>query len=99
MTQVDGLGHHELMDDANVPSLLSIAYLGYTTPHDPQGAIADNTRRFVWSPNNRFFFTGSALSGIGSPHTRSRFVWPMSVIMKVHMPRSREFDSAGSLLN
>jgi meiotically up-regulated gene 157 (Mug157) protein len=47
------------MDDANVPSLLSMPYLGYRSPHDPDGAIANNTRRFVLSEGNRYFYTGT----------------------------------------
>jgi meiotically up-regulated gene 157 (Mug157) protein len=46
------------MDDANVPSLLSMPYLGYRSPHDPDGALADNTRRFVLSKDNPYFYTG-----------------------------------------
>ena len=29
--EVDGFGSHYLMDDANIPSLLSLPYLGYTS--------------------------------------------------------------------
>ena len=43
--EVDGLGHSNLMDDANVPSLLSIPYLGYPAAN----AIYQNTRRFALS--------------------------------------------------
>ena len=32
--ETDGLGNYLLMDDANCPSLLSLPYLGYTTPED-----------------------------------------------------------------
>lgn len=82
--EVDGLGNYELMDDANIPSLLSIDYLKYSSEkYDSSNSIANNTRRFIQSTANRFFYQGSALSGIGSPHTRPRFVWPMSIIMNV----------------
>ncbi len=57
--QTDGRGLYNLMDDANVPSLLSMPYLGYRSPHDPDGALATNTRRFVLSKDNPYFYTGS----------------------------------------
>ena len=63
--EVDGFGNHLLMDDANVPSLLAMAYLGDVSPKDP---IYKNTRRFVLSEDNPYFFRGSAGEGIGGPH-------------------------------
>lgn len=39
---------YNLIDDANVPSLLSIPYLGY--PGDTQ--VTQNTRRFILSQGN-----------------------------------------------
>lgn len=50
--EVDGFGNHLLMDDANVPSLLAMAYLGDVDINDP---IYQNTRRFVWSKDNPYF--------------------------------------------
>ena len=41
------------MDDANVPSLLAMPYLGDVDINDP---IYQNTRRFVWSKDNPYFF-------------------------------------------
>jgi len=46
--EVDGLGNHNLMDDANVPNLMSIPYLGWD--YDPE--IYANTRAFVLSKSN-----------------------------------------------
>lgn len=80
--EVDGCGSANLMDDANVPSLLSIDYLGYTSPFDPDGRIAANTRKFILSSKNPFFFEGTAATGIGSPHTQANSIWPMSLIMQ-----------------
>ena len=77
--EVDGLGHANLMDDANVPSLLSIPYLGYAPVAD---ATYQNTRRFVLSSRNPYFFGGTYASGIGSPHTPHGYVWPMSLVMQ-----------------
>ena len=77
--EVDGFGNHLLMDDANVPSLLAMAYLGDVDINDP---IYQNTRRFVWSDSNPYFFKGKAGEGIGGPHVAYDMVWPMSIMMK-----------------
>lgn len=77
--EVDGLGHANLMDDANVPSLLSIPYLGYTSASDP---IYLNTRRFVLSPDNPYFFSGKVAEGIGSPHSPPGYIWPLALVME-----------------
>lgn len=44
--------------------------------------IYQNTRRFVWSDSNPYFFQGSAGEGIGGPHVGYGMVWPMSIMMK-----------------
>ena len=77
--EVDGFGNQLLMDDANVPSLLSLGYLGDVDPNDP---IYQNTRRFVWSEDNPWFFRGKAGEGIGGPHIGHDMPWPMSIMMK-----------------
>ena len=75
--EIDGLGNASLMDDANVPSLLSMPYLGACSVRDP---IYQNTRRLVWSRANPWFFEGK-YSGIGGPHIGRDMIWPMSLIM------------------
>ncbi len=77
--EVDGFGSAQLMDDANVPSLLAMAYLGDVDRHDP---IYENTRRFVWSDANPYFWRGEAGEGIGGPHIGVQSFWPMSVMMR-----------------
>lgn len=77
--EVDGFGHANLMDDANVPSLLAIPYLGYAPSDDP---LYTATRRFVLSPANPYFFRGRAAAGIGSPHTPRRYIWHLSLAMQ-----------------
>ncbi|MCG8452006.1 MAG: glycoside hydrolase family 125 protein [Spirochaetales bacterium] len=77
--EVDGLGHYHFMDDANVPSLLAIPYLGYAPVHDP---IYQNTRAMILSESNPFYYQGRYASGIGSPHTPSQHVWPISLIIQ-----------------
>jgi hypothetical protein len=80
--EVDGLGGCNVMDDANVPSLLSLPHLDPTaTTFDRR--IYDNTRRLILSPKNPFFFEGSFAKGIGSPHMLSgKKIWPMALIMQ-----------------
>ena len=77
--EVDGFGNKLMMDDANVPSLLAMAYLGDVDREDP---VYQNTRRFVWSADNPYFFRGEAAEGIGGPHVGRDMVWPMSILMK-----------------
>ena len=76
--ETDGMGHYNLMDDANVPSLLSIPHLG--CPADAE--IYQNTRRFVLSRQNPYYFSGKAASGIGSPHTPHGYLWPIALAMQ-----------------
>ncbi len=76
--EVDGFGSHLLMDDANIPSLLSLPYIADVPVDDP---IYQNTRRFVWSKSNPYFFSGKAGEGIGGPHEGIGYIWPMSDIM------------------
>jgi len=70
------------MDDANVPSLLSIPYLGYTSPFDPDREIEKNTRKFVLSADNPFYYSGKVAAGVGSPHTWRRYIWHIALIMQ-----------------
>ena len=77
--EVDGFGSRFLMDDANVPSLLAMKYLGDVQADDP---VYANTRRFVWSEANPYFHKGRAGEGIGGPHIMSEVIWPMSIMMK-----------------
>ena len=77
--EVDGFGGHLLMDDANVPSLLSLPYLGAVPADDP---IYRNTRKFLLSTDNPFFYRGSAAEGIGGPHVGQDMIWPMAITMR-----------------
>jgi uncharacterized protein len=77
--ETDGYGNYSLMDDANVPSLLSIPYLGYCPRTDP---MYQNTRSFVLSADNPYFATGGRAHGVGSPHTPPGYVWPMALAMQ-----------------
>jgi uncharacterized protein len=85
--EVDGFGNSVLMDDANVPSLLSIPYLGYATVDDP---VYRNTRRFILSPDNPYYQEGSHARGIGSPHTPKGYIWHIALIMQALTSTTRE---------
>lgn len=77
--ETDGYGNHVLMDDANVPSLLSIPYLEYT---DIDDEIYQNTRKFILSKDNPYYYQGKLAKGIGSPHTWKEYVWPIALTMQ-----------------
>ena len=77
--ECDGFGNHFLMDDSNAPSLMSMPYLSDVDVNDP---IYQNTRRFIWSDSNPYFFKGKAGEGIGGPHVGYDYIWPMSLMMK-----------------
>ena len=77
--EVDGFGQYNVMDDANLPSLLSMPYIGYC---DKENERYQNTREMVLSERNPYYFPGKVLTGIGSPHTDTRYVWSMSLCMQ-----------------
>ncbi len=77
--ETDGLGNYTFMDDANVPSLLSIPYLEYCDANDE---LYKNTRKFILSFENPFYFEGTVAKGIGSPHTPKNFIWHVSLAMQ-----------------
>ncbi|TPX59630.1 hypothetical protein PhCBS80983_g02333 [Powellomyces hirtus] len=77
--EVDGFGNALFMDDANIPSLLSLPYLGFVSADDQ---VYQQTRAFVLSNSNPYYFSGPAGSGVGSPHTGLGRIWPMAVIMQ-----------------
>jgi len=77
--EINGFGSHNLMDDANVPSLLSLPYLNVVKASDP---VYMKTRAHVLSEANPFFFKGKAGEGIGGPHIGLDMIWPMSIVMR-----------------
>ena len=68
-----------MIDDANIPSLLSIPYIGYSDADDP---IYKNTRKFLLSKDNPFYFEGKYAKGIGSRHTPDNYIWHMALVMQ-----------------
>lgn len=89
--EIDGFGGRILMDDANVPNLISLPYLGYVNPDDK---IYQNTRKFLLSENNPYFFKGKIAEGIASPHTGLEKVWHLGIIM-----RAMTSDSDAEIIN
>ena len=85
--ETDGAGHYNLLDDANIPSLLSIPYIGY---QDGGNSIYQNTRKFLLSSDNPYYFEGKYARGIGSRHTPDRYVWHMALVMQGLTSDSRE---------
>jgi len=79
VSETDTEGNVLLDDDANIPSLLSIPYLEY--PYTDK-TIYENTRKYILSKSNKYYFEGKVLKGIGSPHTPGNNVWPLSIIMQ-----------------
>lgn len=85
--EVDGYGQYHMMDDANVPSLLSMSYIGYR-PDD--AGTAANTRAYILSERNPYYYRGKCASGIGSPHTPVMYIWHISMAMEGLTSESRE---------
>ncbi|MEI5994398.1 glycoside hydrolase family 125 protein [Candidatus Enterococcus mansonii] len=77
--EVDGLGNSSIMDDSNIPNLLSAPYLGYTTSED---SIYQATRKTILSKENPYFYEGKYAKGIGSSHTPENYVWPIALAME-----------------
>lgn len=85
--ETDGYGNYNLMDDANSPSLLAMPYLGYCDKQDP---LYQNTRKFILSSDNPYYFAGKIAKGMGSPHTPQGYVWHIGIIMQALTSDDRE---------
>jgi len=77
--EVDGFGNTLFMDDANVPSLSSLAYLGVVARDD---ALFRRTEARCWSTANPYFFAQGGHTGIGGPHAGVGMIWPMSLMVR-----------------
>ncbi len=84
--ETDGYGMYNLMDDANVPSLLAMSYLGY----EGEPEVSSNTRRFLLSEANPFYFKGDKAAGIGSHHTPSNYTWHIAMAIQGLTSETRE---------
>jgi len=85
--EVDGFGNKVFMDDANVPSLMSLAYLG---AHKSTDLLYANTRRFLLSNSNPYYLIGTAAQGQASPHTGKDRIWPMGIILRAMTSQDKE---------
>eukprot|EP00658_Telonema_sp_P-2_P023021 TRINITY_DN19224_c0_g2_i4.p1 TRINITY_DN19224_c0_g2~~TRINITY_DN19224_c0_g2_i4.p1 ORF type:complete len:403 (-),score=42.12 TRINITY_DN19224_c0_g2_i4:11-1219(-) len=90
--EVDGFGSCYFMDDANIPSLLSLPYLGYVSKDDP--VYLETRRRLLSTEKNPWYFEGTAGKGIGGPHQGTGMIWPMAVIMQALTSRDESEISA-----
>lgn len=77
--EVDGYGSSLCMDDANIPCLLSLPYLGAVSASD---VVYQATRRFVLSEDNPYFFRGKAGEGLGGPHAGQNQIWHLGIIAR-----------------
>lgn len=78
--EVDGYGSHIMMDDANLPSLLALPLLGFTSTDND---IYRNTRKMILSKTgNPYFLIGGEFKGIGGPHIGVQHAWPMAVLVQ-----------------
>jgi meiotically up-regulated gene 157 (Mug157) protein len=77
--EVDGNGQTLLMDDANMPNLLSAPLFGFMRSDDP---LYRDTRRFVLSRDNPYYFSGRYAAGLGSPHTPRNWIWPLGIVTR-----------------
>jgi hypothetical protein len=92
--EVDGYGNFYLMDDPNVPGLLSMPYYGYTAVND---TLYQATREHILSEYNPWYMAGSAGTGLGGPHNGWPFVWPMGLITQAWT--SQNDTEIGALLS
>lgn len=77
--EVDGLGNMLIIDEPNLPNLLSLTYFGAV---DKSDTIYQNTRKMVLSDSNPYFIKGKYGEGVGSDHTPKGYVWHLSLIAR-----------------
>lgn len=78
--EVDGYGAHYLIDDSNVPSLMSLPYLSAISVNDP---IYKSTRKFLTTFGNQpYYVKGKVAEGTSGPHAGKDMIWPMGIIIR-----------------
>jgi meiotically up-regulated gene 157 (Mug157) protein len=77
--EVDAFGNYYCTDDGNIPSLLSLPYLGVARTSDK---LYQNTRHMLLSAQNPYYCSGTAAHGLGGPHVGVDMVWPLGVIIQ-----------------
>ncbi|AET38645.1 glycoside hydrolase family 125 protein Ecym_3142 [Eremothecium cymbalariae DBVPG len=79
--EVDGYGSRVFMDDANIPSLLSLPDIGYISKDNE---LYQNTRDMILSmKGNPYYMNGVYFKGIGGPHIGLKYAWPMSLLVRI----------------
>ncbi len=78
--EIDGFNNYYFMDDANIPSLLSLPMLGYTPRNS--SIYIETRKRILSRATNPYYFSGSKFAGVGGPHIGYKFVWPMALIVQ-----------------
>ncbi len=78
--EIDGYGGQYLIDDSNIPSLVSMPYLGSIGANDP---LYKNTRKFLLTEGNHPYYSkGKAGEGTTGPHAGKDMIWPMGIIIR-----------------
>jgi len=91
--ETDGYYNYSFMDDANVPSLLAMPYLGTIDRNDE---LYLRTRNFVLNKSNPYYFSGKMGHGVGSPHTGTNRIWPIAITMRA-LTANNDYDIVSSL--
>ncbi|OAA47904.1 DUF1237 domain protein [Metarhizium rileyi] len=79
--ETNGYGGQYIMDDANVPSLVSLPYLGFLPRSD---STYKKTKDAMFSRANPYYAVGQKFQGIGGPHVNATYPWPMSQVSGIY---------------